>query len=177
MVRLLVDDSAGFSQGAGIGRYARNILPAALSDLGGWSTTLLYASAHRSPEPYQQAALSMIPASAKVSVRRIPLARRRVDQIWFRANLPIPTEFFAGRSDLTYSPDFTVPPTFASQPRLVTVHDLAFLVAPEFAPPGLRSYLNGVVPRQVKSAAKIAVVSETTKADVIERLGVPPERL
>jgi glycosyltransferase involved in cell wall biosynthesis len=177
MVRLLVDDSAGFSQGAGIGRYARNVLPAALKHLADWTTTLFYAAPTRTPEPFQQAALAILPAGANVRTCRVPLPRRRVDQIWFRARLPIPVEFFAGRCDLMYSPDFTAPPTLARNPRMVTVHDLAFLVAPEYAPPGLRSYLSGVVPRQVKGATTVAVVSETTKADVVERLHVDSERI
>jgi glycosyltransferase involved in cell wall biosynthesis len=177
MVRLLVDDSAGFSQGAGIGRYARNVVPAALAHLDGWSTTLIYAAPTRSPEPFQKAALTMIPVGAQVRTRRIPLPRRTVDQLWFRARLPIPAEIFAGRSDVVYSPDFTAPPTFARQPSMVTVHDLAFLVAPQYAPPGLRSFLSSVVPLQAKRATMVAVVSETTKTDVIQRLHVEPDRI
>jgi len=47
MTRLLVDFSAGFSQGAGIGRYARAVVPRALAALPGWETTLLYAEVGR----------------------------------------------------------------------------------------------------------------------------------
>lgn len=177
MVRLLVDDSAGFSQGAGIGRYARNIVPAALAELPGWTTTLLFAAPARSTEPFQTVALDAMPADARIRVRRIPLPRRRLDQIWFRARLPIPAEVIAGRTDLTYSPDFTAPPALRRQPRMMTVHDLAFLIAPEYAPPGLRTFLGTVVPRQINAATRVAVVSETTKIDVVERLGVEPERI
>ncbi|MCC6792394.1 MAG: glycosyltransferase family 4 protein [Thermomicrobiales bacterium] len=106
----------------------------------------------------------------------LPIDRRWADLLWFRARLPLMSELFAGRSDLVYSPDFTVPPSVRT-PGIVTVHDLAFEVAPEFAPAGLRAYLQSVVPRQVRKAAAIAVVSKTTALDLGERYGVAPERM
>ncbi len=176
MTRLLIDYSAGFSQGAGIGRYARSVVPRAVAALSEWETTFVYAAATRTPPRFHAAALAGI-ADERAVTRRVPLDRRRLDQLWFRARLPIPIELFAGKSDIVYSPDFTVPPTFGNQPRMVTVHDLAFLIVPEFAPPGLRSFLGTTVPRQVRKAALIAVVSETTRNDVIERLGVGEDRI
>lgn len=177
MTRLLVDFSAGFSQRAGIGRYARAVVPRAVAGLPGWETTLLYAAAARTPEPFQREALAAFPEHADVRIRRVPLSRRRLDQLWFRARIPVPAEVFAGRGDLVYSPDFTGPPTKGRRPRLVTVHDLAFLVRPEFAPAGLLSFLGAVVPREVDRATLVAVVSETTKRDVVERLGVADEQI
>ena len=44
------------------------------------------------------------------------------------------------------------------------------------APP-LRAYLSTVVPRQLAVAARVLTVSETTKRDLIERLGVAEERI
>ena len=177
MTRLLVDYSAGFSQGAGIGRYARSVVPRAIVALPEWETTLIYAAATRSPPRFHDAALSGIPREQVVTRRRVPVDRRRLDQLWFRARLPIPIELFAGTSDIVYSPDFTAPPTWGRQPSLVTFHDLAFMIVPEFAPPGLRAFLGATVPRQARKAALIAVVSETTRNDVMERLGVKEDRI
>lgn len=177
MTRLLVDYSAGFSQGAGIGRYARSVVPRAVTALPEWETTLVYAAATRTPPRFHDTALAGFPEDQSVTRRRIPFTRRRLDQLWFRARLPIPIELFAGRSDIVYSPDFTAPPTWGCQPRMVTVHDLAFMIVPDFAPAGLRAFLGATVPRQARKAALIAVVSETTRNDVMERLGVEEDRI
>ncbi len=175
-MRVAVDFSAAVNQGAGIGRYARNVVPAAASCLAGWSFDLWYA-----PEPdvgatfLEQAdrGFSEVTARRYLTAR---LDRRRMDQLWFRARLPIPIEAWTHGTDLVYSPDFTAPPSLR-KPAIVTVHDLAFMVVPERAPAGLRSYLAAVVPRQVKSAEAVVAVSETTKRDLIERLKVPAERI
>jgi len=173
-VRLLVDDSAGFNQGAGIGRYARNILPALAAAWPRLDLTLFYAPATAGPAPFADVALHGLPPETRV--RRAPFSRRRADQLWFRARLPLPVQALAGRADLVYSPDFTVPPA-GRAPRALTLHDLAFLVAPERVPAPLRAYLAAAVPRLVAGAALVAVVSETTRRDAIERLRVPAERI
>lgn len=99
-----------------------------------------------------------------------------MDQLWFRAKLPLPLRALAGRADIVYSPDFTAPPDRRT-PRIVTVHDLAFLVCPERAPEPLRRYLSAVVPAQVAAASRIVAVSEATRSDLIDRLGTDPEKI
>jgi glycosyltransferase involved in cell wall biosynthesis len=174
--RLAVDHSAAFNQGAGIGRYARNILPRATDHLDGATITLWYAPSQPGPAPFGSEATSSFDDQETPRVRRGPLSRRRMDQLWFRARVPLPFRALAGASDLIYSPDFTAPPDWHT-PRIVTVHDLAFLVCPERAPAPLRTYLSAVVPRQVASAAHVTAVSQATRSDLIDRLGVDPARI
>lgn len=176
MLRIAVDHSAAFNQGAGIGRYARNLvgaLPAALPDS---KLTLVYAPEAGTGARFKADALAAFPKNVSLRIRSTLFDRRRMDQIWFRARLPLPIELWAGRQDVVYSPDFTAPPSFRT-PRIVTIHDLAFQVVPERAPAALRTYLEAVVPRMVRESAAIAAVSETTKRDLIQRLGTEPSRI
>jgi glycosyltransferase involved in cell wall biosynthesis len=175
-LRILVDDSAAFNQGAGIGRYARNVLPAAARHLPEARFSLIYAPETRGEAVFSQETMEAFPDRERVRVRRLPFSRRRADQLWFRARAPIPLQLFGGRADLAYSPDFTLPPV-GRMPRIVTVHDLAFAVCPEVAPAPLRHYLGAVVPGQVRGAARVMAVSETTKRDLIERYGIDPARV
>jgi glycosyltransferase involved in cell wall biosynthesis len=175
-MRILVDDSAAFNQGAGIGRYARNVLPAAARHLPDAWFSLIYAPETPEAARFSQETLSAFPDRERVRVRRLPFSRRRADQLWFRARAPIPAQLFGGRADIAYSPDFTLPPV-GKIPRIVTVHDLAFVVRPEFAPAPLRAYLSEVVPRQVRGATRVMTVSDTTKQDLIEQYGVDPNRV
>ena len=174
--RVLVDASAAFNQGAGIGRYAREVVPAAAQAWPEAIFALFYAPARPGPAAYGQAMLAALGGPSGTRVRRAPLSRRRLDQLWFRARVPLPVQALAGRADVVYSPDFTAPPALGT-PRVVTVHDLAFLTHPEHAPAALRAYLRTVVPRQVAGAARVVAVSQTTRDCLIERLGVPPERV
>jgi glycosyltransferase involved in cell wall biosynthesis len=176
LFRLVVDDSAAFNQGAGIGRYARNIVPSLFRNLLNTKLTLWYAPAQASEAPFAAATTDMFRGLVAPHVRRGPLSRRRMDQLWFRARLPLPLRLLAGRADLIYSPDFTAPPD-GRTPTIATVHDLAFLVCPERAPAPLRRYLEAVVPAQVARVAKIVAVSETTRRDLVHRLGVDASRI
>ncbi|HVL26318.1 MAG TPA: glycosyltransferase family 1 protein [Thermomicrobiales bacterium] len=167
----LVEASAAFDQGAGIGRYARNIITRLVcaDDSDAW--TLLRAPERRGPSPYLT-----LPANPRARTVTLPFSRRRADQLWFRARVPLDVRLLAGRGDVLYSPDFTAPPAFGV-PRMVTVHDLAFLTHPEHTTDALRRYLSDVVPRQIARADRVAVVSEATREDVARLFSVPAERL
>ena len=174
--RIAIDHSAGFNQGAGIGRYARNLVPELVREMPGASFTLWYA-----PEPgrgavFAEQAMAPFEGLARVKVRSCRFDRRRIDQLWFRARAPLPIELWTGRNDLVYSPDFTAPPSLRT-PNIITIHDIAFSIVPERAPAGLRNYLTSVVPRAARNAAAIVAVSETTKRDIVERLRIPADRV
>ena len=175
-MRIAVDYSAAFNQGAGIGRYARNLVPAATGRMQDTAFSLFYA-----PEPdvgarYANEATERFGTPGQVAIKRAPFDRRRADQIWFRARMPLPIEIWVGSNNLVYSPDFTAPPSLRS-PSIVTVHDLAFEIVPERAPDSLRRYLSAVVPRQIKKSAAIVAVSESTKHDLVRFFGVSPNRV
>lgn len=174
--RLLVDFSAGFNQGAGIGRYARNLIGTAYPALAErFDVRLWYAAEGRGEPPYAGAVATSISDAAMAQVRRARLSRRRIDQL---ARLPVavPARWLTGSFDLCYSPDFTVPGG-TERPTIVTVHDIAFEVVPNAYPSGLLRYLRTVVPINVHRAARVAVVSRTTRIDVIERYKLPDERV
>jgi len=168
--RILVDASAAFDQGAGIGRYSRNVLSRLMPAMPHAVWKLVYAPAGASSPAFA------LPGADLAAVTRLPFSRRRADQLWFRARAPLDVRVLAGRADIVYSPDFTAPPAFGV-PHVVTVHDLAFLTHPETASEALRRYLSTVVPRQIASAAHVMVVSEATRQDVIAHFGVPEARI
>jgi len=175
-LRIAVDDSAALNQGAGIGRYARNIVPELTKRLIDPAVMLWYAPSQPGTAPFETPTRVAFAGQRAPRLRRGPLSRRRMDQLWFRAGVPLPFRTLAGRSDLVYSPDFTAPPD-GRTPRIVTIHDLAFLVRPEFSPKLLRDYLSLIVPKQIASAARVIAVSQTTANDLTERLGVDPDRI
>jgi glycosyltransferase involved in cell wall biosynthesis len=62
-------------------------------------------------------------------------------------------------------------------PLVVTVHDLAILRHPEAFNRWTRTYSRHVVPRVVRAAARVIAVSEFTKRELIELLGVAEDAI
>ncbi len=62
-------------------------------------------------------------------------------------------------------------------PSVVTVHDLAFIRFPDTFRSYNRTYLDLATRLSVRRAARICAVSEHTKYEVVELLGVPAERV
>lgn len=174
-VRVLVDASAAYDQPAGIGRYARNVLTAAVGADPGFAWTLARFPERFGPPPFPFDRDAPWPGVA-VRRRTLPLTRRRADQLFFRLRAPIDLRWLAGGADVAYSPDFTMPPA-GKVPAAVTVHDLAFLTHPQFAPAGLRGYLSAVVPRVIERCARVVAVSDATKQTLIDHLKLEPAKI
>jgi glycosyltransferase involved in cell wall biosynthesis len=78
--------------------------------------------------------------------------------------------------DVLHGMAFVVP-LLSPCPTVVTVLDLSFLRFPEAFKGFKRAYLTLMTRLSVRRAAKVIAISESTRQDVIELLGVPPERV
>ncbi|HEX6418832.1 MAG TPA: glycosyltransferase family 1 protein [Acidimicrobiales bacterium] len=68
-------------------------------------------------------------------------------------------------------------PLVRSAPGVVTIHDLQPFDMPENFEASKRAFLHWSIPRSVRRAAGVVVPSEFVRRGVVERLGVPPERV
>jgi len=68
-------------------------------------------------------------------------------------------------------------PLRESVPGVVTIHDLQPFTHPEYFRPVKRAYLGVTVPRSVRRAIVVVALSEFTRRDVAERMGIDPERI
>lgn len=171
-----VDYTAAVWQGAGIGRYTRELLGAAITRDRSLRYVLFYAAGGLSAtSPYLESLRRLCAANPNVRVRPIGLSPRLLTILWQRLRLPLPVELFTGRLDLLHAPDFVLPPTRARS--LLTVHDLTFMIHPETADSGLRRYLNAAVPRSLRRASMVLVDSQATAADLQRLLRVDQERI
>jgi glycosyltransferase involved in cell wall biosynthesis len=81
-----------------------------------------------------------------------------------------------GGADVLHCPTFRGP--FASKtPLVVTVHDLAVLRHPEWFNAWTRRYSRLAVPRVVRAADRVIAVSEFTKRELRDLLGVPEAKI
>jgi glycosyltransferase involved in cell wall biosynthesis len=163
------DATAAVRQGAGIGRYARELL-AALARRTDDVHYKLLSSSGGVTEGY------LPRLDGRFRHRALPVSDRVTNVFWQRWHVGVPVQTLIGCFDLFHSPDFTLPPT-ARRPAVVTVHDLAFLRVPEAAYPSLREYLEVVVPRSARRAERVIAVSQRTADDLVELLGIPAARI
>jgi glycosyltransferase involved in cell wall biosynthesis len=192
-VRIGIDYTAAVNQGAGIGRYSRQLVRALLAldtayqggadaeDRQQDQYVLLAATAGKpvpvaAPGPPIGHGACAIQNEPNARVVNLPLSERAWAILWYRLRLPLWVELFCGKLDIFHSPDFALPPVRRAH-TVLTVHDLSFMRVPECSPPSLRTYLLRAVPSSVRRADLVLADSESTRSDVIELLGVSPDRV
>ena len=85
-------------------------------------------------------------------------------------------ETFSGRLDLFQDTDYVDLPRRCRR-GLATIHDLSFLRDPSWYPARNRARLDRVTRRLVARSRLITTDSETSKADLVELLGLAPDRV
>jgi glycosyltransferase involved in cell wall biosynthesis len=168
-MRIGIDYTSAATQGAGIGRYTRELMRALLAAPSPHHYSFFYAS----PDRIDESAIS----NQQSAIKRLPFHDKWLMRLWQRFRIPLPVELIVGKVDLFHSPDFTLPPTLPGVPTLLTVHDLSFVRDPDSAWPSLRAFLNKAVPRSVKRATHVLADSIATKNDIIELFGTAPEKI
>jgi glycosyltransferase involved in cell wall biosynthesis len=78
---------------------------------------------------------------------------------------------------LLHGPATLVPLSQGSYGTVVTIHDLVAFLFPETIPKKYAYYMRWLLKRVVKRADRIISVSENTKQDLVEVLGVDPKRI
>lgn len=170
MSRILVEASAAFDQGAGIGRYARNIIDRLVPDMPEHRFAMFHV-----PVSNTQTSSIWAPPGGSRTVT-YPLRRKRFDQLHHRLTLPLPIRLVTGAQDVMYSPDFSGPMLRGTR-RIVTFHDVAFLTHPQLITPGMVTYLTRLVEREVDAGSTIVAVSQVTRTRVSQLFGINPEEI
>ncbi len=149
-------------RGAGISWYIFNLL----KNLARMSPDFCY-SAFLSDRAFQEPALAL-------HLSRLPTQHPAVRILWEQFIQPLALR--QAGVDLLHALAF-VAPLAAPCPFVVTVYDLSFLRYPEAFRPFNRWYLRQFTANSVKRARAVIAISESTRQDVINLLGAPPERV
>jgi glycosyltransferase involved in cell wall biosynthesis len=161
----LLSPVGGYRQ-AGVSRYIeqllRRLLPAGPEDA--WT---IYGPRGIAPliepTPRTRLRLSALPTTN-------PLARI----VWEQCVAPLVV--LRDRPSVMFCP-LNVVPLAMRVPSVVCVHDLAFLRFPERFRASKRRYLSSLIRVSVHRAAHVLTVSEFTRREVIELLGVDPDKV
>lgn len=90
--------------------------------------------------------------------------------------LGAPVECLLGRMAVFYGPSFFVPRTLRCR-TVVTLHDVMFMRHPEFLHPEWVDSLKKMVGQATSRADAVIAVSEFTKRELVECLGLPEQRI
>jgi glycosyltransferase involved in cell wall biosynthesis len=149
-------------RGAGISWYIFNLL----KNLAQVSPDFCY-SAFLGDRTFYEPSLAL-------HLSRLPTRRPVVRVLWEQFIQPLALRQTG--IDLLHALAF-VAPLAAPCPFVVTVYDLSFLRYPESFRPFNRWYLKQFTSQSVQRARAVIAISESTRQDVINLLGAPPQRV
>ncbi|MBC7253840.1 MAG: glycosyltransferase family 4 protein [Actinobacteria bacterium] len=145
----------------GVARYLINLLRELVS-LEGEEEYVVYLSRPIGPLPF---------ASPRLRER---ILARAPGLTWRHLRLPLAMR--REGVDLHFSPSYFLPLVKVC-PAVVTVHDLTFKAHPEWFAADRRFLFDDLFWREVRRAERIITVSEHSKRDIVEFLGVDPQRV
>ncbi len=164
---VIVDYTPALKQQGGIGRYARGLFRA-LARLDKKRRYILLASSDCPDDDF--------PWPDNFVRKNLLLPEKITTILWNRLGLPFPARVFSPKAALFHSPNYSTPPVIGAR-SLVTVHDLSFMVFPQYAYPSLQKYLESAVPKSIKRASHVLADSESTKQDLVNLLNVPDDKI
>lgn len=159
-MRIGIDARLVYYSRAGIGQYILN--------LAGWLAQIDGANEY------------VLLQSRKDSTTIVERANFRRVSLWTPSHHrfeqhALPAEIAHLGLDLLHSPDF-IPPFRANCRTVITVHDLAFLLYPQFLTRESARYY-GQIDQAVRQADHIIADSESTRRDILRMLGTPPDKV
>jgi glycosyltransferase involved in cell wall biosynthesis len=174
-VRVLIDYRPALRERSGVGEYAHGLAVALLQARAARHATgaawdvLLFSSSwkHRLARPPEL-------ADASIVDRRVPV--RLLNFAWHRLQWPPVDWLVDGAFDVAHSLHPLLMPARRAA-RIVTIHDLNFLLHPERTRAEIRRDYPTLARAHARQADRVIVVSAFTAGQAVQLLDVPPERI
>jgi len=171
-VRIVVDVSPLALPRTGIGNYLRGMLAGLAAAAEGEHELVAFSVTGVPGRKRIEAALTGIPAERRLRV--LPYARG-LRSLWSRLGRPR-VEALAGRLDVFHFSDWMYPAQRDGL-RATTIHDLVPLRFPEWTARRTRRMHGAKYENARRTCGLVIANSEFTARDVVERLGIPEERV
>jgi glycosyltransferase involved in cell wall biosynthesis len=161
-VRLAVEVTTCTSARAGIGYYTEHLVDALLETRRPGDELVLISNRALAPE------------LARRWAAHLRIEGAAVRALWMQVDAP--RMLVEARADVAAFPNYVVP--LASPcPTIAFVHDVALVRMPELFTLRKRLLMQPLLRQSLASASVVATVSEASKRDIIEWLGVEPHRI
>lgn len=161
-----IDVTAAAVQRAGVGRYTRDLVYA-LAALSDGPALQPFCVAPKIEYP-----LAGLPA---VTLRHRSIRGWRLE-ILARHIARLPAHGSWDGARVYHATDVVYPP-IRSVPVVTTIHDMSYAIYPQYHTRLNGTYLRLITPLAVRRAALVIAVSDATKRDIVQRCGLPQERV
>jgi len=167
----------------GVGRYTyelckRLVHAPGISELKGFDFGRFHSIQTRLKKLEQgNAAENGSGADSRASKLRLSLSRSRIATSLYQQYATVVCGLFLRQKSDTifHSPNFHLPKY--TRKSVVTIHDLSYLLFPEYHPDARVTWMTKLVPMAVEESSHIICVSESTKAALIENYQVDPGKV
>ena len=105
----------------------------------------------------------------------VPIPARILQKSWDWFSFPDLKKVLPA-AELCHSTNYYLP-AFSKGKRVITVHDISFIVAPEYCDPWIVSPFKKKLKTFCRQADGIAVVSEFTKSELVDHLDIVPNKI
>ena len=111
----------------------------------------------------------------RVALRHVAVPARAMHLAWGLAGAPA-LERLVGEVDVYHGTNYVLPPAKRAR-RVLSIHDLSFLRAPELCNPKIVAPFSKAIRRFAFQADAILTCSESTRRETLDLLDVAPERV
>jgi glycosyltransferase involved in cell wall biosynthesis/ubiquinone/menaquinone biosynthesis C-methylase UbiE len=167
-MKIAIDISMAIGESAGVGTYARGLIDG-LAMVDSENEYVLYSYLE-----IPEASLLDLPRQPNMSLRSVKADGEHWERLWCEAELPAKEAL--GEVDIIHSPFFNAPQEHYGN-LVVTIHDISFLLYPQFHTEANRLHcFNGTL-KAALYADRIIAVSQQTKQDLIQYFASPEDRI
>jgi glycosyltransferase involved in cell wall biosynthesis len=152
----------------GIGRYISKMSEALTQSGDGNEYVFFYTNITNKP-------IQGLPANKNYHLSRHRWPDKMITNLWGYTNHP-KAERFTGPLDVFHSPSFQVPPTKKAA-RVFTIFDLIAIAFPDMAIPSSVRHFRPRIKQYVSRADVIVAISKATAGDIVNILGIQPEKI
>ncbi len=163
-MRIAIDISQMAYEGTGVANYTRNLVETLLK-IDHENEYILFFSSLRGKAP----------VDFQATVKRFWLPQTLLDILWNRFHI-CPIEWFVGDVDIFITSDWTEPPTVKAK-KVTVLHDLVVFKYPKETDPKIVEVQKRKLAWVKKEASMIICVSQSTKNDARQILGIDEKRL
>lgn len=173
MATIAVDiRSLQINQLTGVGIYAKESILALLKN----DKTNNYLLFYSGFKPVNQNFLKNLSEFSNFSLIKIPWPNKILNFCLWIFNFP-KFDYYI-KADFFWFPNLNFWSLRKNIPYYITVHDLAFIKYPEFYSKKMRFWHKALWPKQkLREALKVIAVSENTKKDIVELIGMAEEKI
>ncbi len=158
--------------GTGVSVYTKNLIHSLLK-IDKKDEFFLFGGSLRQTDTLRDY-LSSLSSFKNVSGKTFLIPPTLADFLWNKLHV-LPIDRLIGPVDVFHSSDWTQPPTNSA--KVTTIHDFGFLKYPDTAHPKISAVMKGRFKWIKKEVDLIIAISEATKKDVVNILGISPKKV